>query len=188
MSIIKNKVSLLIDYPHIISSKLFSDNRGWFYEAYSQNSFDVSVNFIQDNHSYSKFKGTVRGLHLQTPPYEQAKLIRVLKGKIFDVVVDLRPDSKNYLQISTFELDSDKKDLLFIPKGFAHGFMTLEDHTEVYYKVDQVYSKDHEVTILFNDSFLKIPWPGYQEVILSEKDSRGVALEKAIELLKETVK
>ena len=184
----KNNASTLLDQPFFISPKVFSDNRGWFYEAYNQKSLDVVVNFIQDNHSYSEYKGTIRGLHLQKPPYEQAKLIRVLKGKIFDVVVDLRPESKNYLQVQTFELDSDMKTSLYIPKGFAHGFMTLEDHTEVYYKVDEVYSKDHELAIVFDDSSLNIPWPKVNEAILSEKDSKGVTLEEAIQVLKEVIK
>lgn len=183
-----NNIDVSLDYPHIISTKVFSDHRGWFYEAYNQKLFDFTFNSIQDNHSCSELKGTLRGLHLQMAPYEQAKLIRVLKGKIFDVVVDLRPESKKYLQVSTFELDSNKKDLLFVPKGFAHGFMTLEDNTEVYYKVDEIYSKEHEVTILYNDSHLKIPWPVIKEIILSEKDSKGIPLEKAIELLKVKVK
>lgn len=187
MSMTKNKVSTLLDHPLIISPKVFIDNRGWFYEAYNQKSLGVDVNFIQDNHSFTKFEGTIRGLHFQKPPYEQAKLIRVLKGRIFDVVVDLRPESKNYLQFSTFELDSEKKDSLFIPKGFAHGFMTLEDNTEVYYKVDEVYSKEHEVTILFNDYYLNISWPKFNEAILSDKDSKGLRLEEAIKLLSEVI-
>lgn len=184
----KNKASILLDQPLIISPKVFIDNRGWFYEAYNQKSLDVVVNFTQDNYSFTEFEGTIRGLHFQKPPYEQAKLIRVLKGRIFDVVVDLRPKSKNYLQFSAFELDSGKKDSLFIPKGFAHGFMTLEDNTEVYYKVDEVYSKNHEVTIIFDDPCLDIPWPICKEAILSEKDLRGVTLTEAIKLLREANK
>lgn len=174
-----------LEYPRIIPSKVFSDNRGWFYEIYNQKSLDLVVSFIQDNHSYSEFKGTIRGLHLQKSPFEQAKLIRVLKGKIFDVVVDLRPKSKNYLQVSAYELDSDKRDSLYIPKGFAHGFMTMEDHTEVFYKVDEVYSKDHEVTIAFDDDDLSIPWPKCNNIVLSAKDSIGVTLREAIKILKE---
>jgi dTDP-4-dehydrorhamnose 3,5-epimerase len=176
------------EQPRIIPCKLFSDNRGWLYEAYNQNSLDIDVKFIQDNHSYSEFKGTIRGLHIQKPPYDQAKLIRVLKGKIFDVVVDLRPASENYLQIRIFELNSINKDALFIPKGFAHGFMTLEDHTEVYYKVDQIYSKDSEITIIYRDPALSIKWPSFSKIILSEKDSKGIVLEEAIRILKEEAK
>lgn len=179
------KSMITLEYPRIIHSKLVRDNRGWFYVAYNQNSFEYFNKFIQDNHSYSEFKGTIRGLHLQRPPFEQAKLIRVLKGKIFDVVVDLRPESEYYLHVSTFELDSDKKDSLYIPKGYAHGFMTLEDHTEVYYKVDEVYSKEHELIIFFKDSELCIPWPEDNKVTLSEKDLSGVTLKEAIEVLKE---
>ena len=188
MNMKKSKFVTPLDYPRIIHSKIFRDNRGWFYEAYNISSFALEADFIQDNHSFSEHKGTIRGLHLQKPPFEQAKLIRVLKGKIFDVVVDLRPNSKYYLQVSTFELDDDKKSLLFIPKGFAHGFMTMEDNTEVYYKVDELYNKNYELTIAFNDPTLNIPWPKSKEVILSNKDSEGIYLEKAIEVLKESYK
>lgn len=179
------KTSATLEYPRLISTITFTDHRGWFYEAYNINKFAMAVDFIQDNHSYSRFKSTIRGLHFQKPPFEQAKLIRVLRGKIFDVVLDLRPESKNYLQFSIYELDSDKRDSLYIPKGFAHGFMTLEDYTEVYYKVDAIYSKDHEVTIMFDDPDLNIPWPKGDDIILSNKDSKGVTLKDAVQLLKE---
>lgn len=183
----ENKTAVALEHPRLIPANVFIDNRGWFYEAYNRNSYDIASDFVQDNHSYSEFKGTVRGLHFQKPPYQQAKLIRVLNGKIFDVVIDLRPNSKNYLQVNTYELDSKRKDSLYIPKGFAHGFMTLEDHTEVYYKVDEVYSKSHEVTIVFDDPHLTIPWPNCFNVTLSVKDSKGIGLLEAIELLKEAI-
>ena len=181
----EGKTNITLEDPRIIHTKLYRDNRGWFYEAYNQKSLDLNAGFIQDNHSYSKFKGTIRGIHFQKSPFEQAKLVRVIKGKIFDVVVDLRPESEHFLRVRTYELDADKKDSLYIPKGFAHGFMTMEDHTEVYYKVDNIYSKKHELTILFNDSDLSIPWPRVTDVILSEKDLTGVTLKEAIEVLKE---
>lgn len=183
MNMTKNKSTISPEYPRIISTRVFRDNRGWFYEAYNQNSLDIAANFIQDNHSYSEFKGTIRGLHLQKPPFEQAKLVRVLKGKILDVVVDLRPKSRNYLLVTTFELDSEKKDILFIPKGFAHGFVTLEDHTEVYYKVDEIYSSEHELTMNFSDPDIRIQWPKFDKLILSEKDSQGLTLEQVIKEL-----
>jgi dTDP-4-dehydrorhamnose 3,5-epimerase len=163
-----------------IKPVIFTDDRGWFYEAFKVLDFSFGPNFIQDNHSYSVHKGTIRGLHIQMAPFEQAKLVRVLKGKILDVVVDLRADSKTYLKVDTFELDDQNKNALFIPKGFAHGFITLEDHTEVYYKVDQIYSKEHELTIMYNDSTLNVAWPMFQEFILSTKDSLGLSLEEAL--------
>lgn len=172
-----------LNVPKIIPSKIFSDNRGWFYEAFNRNTTDLDVDFVQDNHSYSVKKGTLRGLHLQKPPFEQAKLIRILKGKIFDVVIDMRPYSKTYLQVSTFELDSIKKNSLFIPKGFAHGFVTLEDHTEVYYKVDEIYSSEHELTMNFSDPDIRIQWPKFDKLILSEKDSQGLTLAQVIKEL-----
>lgn len=180
MSKMENDNQKSLNVPKIIPSKIFSDNRGWFYEAFNRNTTDLDVDFVQDNHSYSVKKGTLRGLHLQKPPFEQAKLIRVLKGKIFDVVLDLRPYSKTYLKASTFELDSIKKNSLFIPKGFAHGFLTLEDHTEVYYKVDELYSSEHELTINFSDPDIGIQWPKFDQLILSEKDSKGLTLEQII--------
>ena len=164
----------------ILKPIIFTDDRGWFYEAFKESDFSFGPNFIQDNHSYSIHKGTIRGLHIQMAPYEQAKLVRVLKGKILDVVVDLRPDSKTYLKVNTFELDDQNKSALFIPKGFAHGFITLEDHTEVYYKVDQIYSKDHEMTIMYNDSILNVAWPKFQKYTVSTKDSLGLNLQEAL--------
>jgi len=172
-----------LDELKVISPQIFKDQRGWFYEAFSTSDFIKGVVFVQDNHSYSIHRGTIRGLHLQKPPYEQAKLVRVLKGKILDVVVDLRPDSENYLKVHSFELNSDNKRALYIPKGFAHGFITLEDHTEVYYKVDQIYSKENEITIKFDDSTLNIHWPEISEYVLSEKDRLGIDLNQAFKLL-----
>jgi dTDP-4-dehydrorhamnose 3,5-epimerase len=167
----------------IIKPVIFTDDRGWFYEAFKVSDFSFGPNFIQDNHSYSVLKGTIRGLHIQLAPYEQAKLVRVLKGKIWDVVVDLRPDSKTYLKVDTFELDDQNKNALFIPKGFAHGFITLEDHTEVYYKVDQIYSRENELTIMYNDSTLNIAWPKFQEYNVSIKDGLGLNLQEALSRL-----
>lgn len=181
----KCKDDIFCREPQLIPCRVYNDRRGWFYEAFNQKSLDFVVNFIQDNHSFSELKGTIRGLHFQKPPFEQAKLIRVIKGKVIDVIVDLRPFSKNYLKPKLYVLDNIKKDSLFIPKGFAHGFMTLEDHTEVYYKVDEVYSKEHEVTIIFDDIDLAIPWTYCSDIILSEKDSNGVTLKEAVQILKE---
>jgi dTDP-4-dehydrorhamnose 3,5-epimerase len=179
----KRRNSECIIEPKIFSPYVLNDKRGWFYEAFNSSLFVDGITFIQDNHSYSISKGTIRGLHLQRSPYDQSKFVRVLRGKILDVVVDLRPSSESYLKVFSFELDSEDKNALFVPKGFAHGFITLQDHTEVYYKVDQVYSKDHEVTIDFSDSILNIQWPHFENYIISEKDKIGINLEEALRML-----
>ena len=173
-----------LEKPLLIEPKIFEDERGWFYEAYNSSDFITKISFVQDNHSYSLHKGTIRGLHLQKSPFEQSKLIRVLKGRIMDVVVDLRQDSKSYLKVSFFELDYLSRNALYIPKGFAHGFITIEDHTEVYYKVDHYYSKEHELTISFDDSTLKIDWPSFDKYYVSQKDKNGLSLEQVLTLLK----
>ena len=177
---VMSKKKIILDLPRIIPSNILTDKRGWFYEAYNRNTSELNIEFIQDNHSLSIQKGTLRGLHLQKPPFEQAKLIRVLKGKIFDVVVDLRPTSINFLKVSSFVLDSIKKDMLYIPEGFAHGFITLDDFTEVYYKVNQMYSAEHELTLNYNDPDIQIHWPEYIQLYLSEKDSKGLSLKQLL--------
>jgi dTDP-4-dehydrorhamnose 3,5-epimerase len=180
-----NKVINNLTDLKILTPTIYNDERGWFYEAFKISDYSHGLSFIQDNHSYSIHKGTIRGLHLQLAPYEQAKLIRVMKGKIMDVVVDLRVKSDSYLKVSTFELDDIQKKVLYIPKGFAHGFITLMDHTEVYYKVDQVYSKDHEITISYDDNELGIEWGQFEKIYLSEKDKSGLSLQVAIKRLGE---
>ena len=167
----------------LIQPHIFEDDRGWFYEAFKDFNNEFGVLFLQDNHSLSKKKGTIRGLHLQQPPYEQSKLVRVLRGRIMDVVVDLRKDSKTYLGTQSFFLDDIEKTALFIPKGFAHGFITLEENTEVYYKVDQIYSAMHEITIRYDDIKLGIQWGDLREVTLSERDKGGLSLQEAIQKL-----
>jgi dTDP-4-dehydrorhamnose 3,5-epimerase len=167
----------------LIQPKFFEDERGWFYEAYNDYNDKYGVVFIQDNHSSSRLKGTIRGLHLQKAPFEQSKLVRVLRGSIMDVVVDLRENSETFLQSQSFCLDSKDKIALFIPRGFAHGFITLEDNTEVYYKVDQIYSAKHEITIYYNDVQLGIQWGNLQNIILSDKDKNGLSLKEAIQKL-----
>jgi len=179
-----SKNSLL--YPVLLSPNVYLDERGWFYEAYNSKDFSDSIIFIQDNHSLSLKKGTMRGLHLQLPPFEQAKFIRVLSGRILDLVVDLRRNSKDFLRLQTFVLDSKEKNGLFIPRGFAHGFITLEDDTEVYYKVDNTYSKDHELTLSFDDSALNFNH-GFDisTLIRSAKDKSGLSLEDVLKRIEE---
>ncbi len=156
--------------PLLLRPKKFFDERGFFSETYQEERWKnagITPSFVQDNHSHSKFRGTVRGLHLQVPPFEQAKLVRVLKGKIFDVVVDVRKDSATFGRWESFTLDCDLQ--LFVPAGFLHGFMTLEDETEVLYKVSKPYSKAHEDGVRWDDPTLAIDWPPFSP-LLSEKD------------------
>jgi dTDP-4-dehydrorhamnose 3,5-epimerase len=159
----------------LIKTEKFSDARGYFMETYSRSPFsDVGINaeFIQDNQSLSVSVGTLRGLHFQRPPVEQAKLVRVLQGSIFDVAVDIRPQSATYGQWCGQTLTADGNEQLFIPRGFAHGFITLEANTVVNYKVDGPYSRAAEGGIRWNDPSLKIAWPlPPGGPIMAERDS-----------------
>lgn len=172
--------------PILIDPVIYKDHRGWFFESYHADNLKLETHFIQDNHSYSEKKGTLRGLHLQLPPHEQSKLIRVIKGRVIDVIVDLRQESSEYLSHYTYHLDDILRQSLYIPKGFAHGFITLEDHTEVVYKVDSYYSPSYEVTLMFDDDRLAINWQiDYNEIIISDKDKHGLSLEELIQMLSE---
>lgn len=168
MNIIKTEIDEIL----IIEPKVFGDNRGWFTETYSEEKFyklGIEIDFIQDNHSFSAHKGTIRGLHFQLNPKAQTKLVRCTKGKIMDVAVDIRIGSPTYKKWILVELSEENKRQLFIPKGFAHGFLTLTDDVEVQYKVDQYYSPEYERSILFDDPDLGIKW-GIENPILSQKD------------------
>jgi dTDP-4-dehydrorhamnose 3,5-epimerase len=157
------------------------DNRGWFSETYNREAFaraGLNYEFVQDNHSYSALKGTLRGLHLQKPPYAQAKLVRCARGAVLDVVVDLRKDSPTYKQWVGVELSEENHKSLMIPRGFAHGFVTLRPDTEVCYKVDNPYDKASEAGILFNDPDIGVDW-GVQNPVLSEKDRNAPPLKDA---------
>ena len=154
----------------IIHPDVYKDERGWFTESYSISSFPLDdVVFIQNNHSYSAKKGVIRGLHIQNAPYTQSKLIRCIRGAINDVIVDVRPSSPTYLKHIVVLLSQDNMNELFIPKGFLHGFVTLTDDVEVCYKVDAVYNKNSERSVLFSDSLFNINW-GEGEFTLSAKD------------------
>ena len=156
----------------VVEPIFFGDSRGWFSESYNKSVFrknGIEIEFVQDNHSYSAQKGVLRGLHFQNNPIAQTKLVRCTKGKIWDVAVDLRKSSPTYLKWFGIELSSDNHKMLLVPKGFAHGFVTLEEHTEVQYKVDNVYDKKSDRTIKYNDPQIDIQWP-IKEVILSDKD------------------
>ncbi len=158
--------------PLLLQPKKFFDDRGFFAETYQEERWKnagVIPTFIQDNHSLSRQQGTVRGLHLQHPPFEQAKLVRVLRGKILDVVVDVRSDSDTFGEWESFELDAEGMLQLYVPAGFLHGFMTLEENTEVLYKVSKPYSKAHEGGVKWDDPILGILWPNLKPQ-LSDKD------------------
>jgi len=157
-----------------IIPKKFEDNRGYFFESYNQNTFEkigITDDFIQDNQSFSK-KNVVRGLHLQKPPFEQAKLVRVVNGKVLDVAVDIRNGSKTYGKYISIELSSEKNNSLYIPKGFAHGFVALEDSI-FSYKCSNIYNKESEISINPLDKDLNINWV-IDNPILSEKDIIGL--------------
>ena len=152
---------------------IFRDERGYFFESFNQKSFDewgININFIQDNQSFSKF-GVLRGLHFQKPPFEQAKLVRVISGEVLDVVVDLRKDSLTFGKWFSIKISSENKKQLFIPRGFAHGFVVLSESAEFFYKCDNIYSKEHEGGLIYNDSKLNIDWIlNQKELTISEKD------------------
>lgn len=157
----------------LIEPLVFRDNRGFFLETYSLKKFQeagINCTFVQDNHSRSEETGVLRGLHFQLPPFTQSKLIRVTRGSIFDVVVDLRKNSDTYGKWLGFELNENNFKMLFIPQGFAHGFCTLEKGTEVQYKVDKFYAPESDSGIRWDDPALKIKWPVNSPVI-SKKDA-----------------
>lgn len=161
-----------LDGVYLIKPKVFQDERGFFTESYSKKKLEelgINVDFVMDNHSLSVKKGVLRGLHFQNSPNTQAKLVRVTKGSVYDVIVDLRKDSSTYGKWEGFELSADNFLMLFIPRGFAHGFCTLEDNTEFQYKCDNFYAPESEGGIIWNDPDLKINWP-VKDPILSEKD------------------
>lgn len=159
----------------LIVPPLIADGRGWFCEAYSAEalaSVGIDLPFVQDNVSYSRRRGTVRGLHFQSPPDAQAKLVRVIRGRIYDVAVDLRRGSPHFGEHIVVELSDRNRAQLFIPEGFAHGFCTLESDTEVAYKVSRPYAPRADSGLFWRDPELAIQWPvEYSEAILSEKDA-----------------
>lgn len=160
----------------IIIPRVFGDNRGWFYESYNKQAFTdlgLDMEFIQDNHSLSAHKHTIRGIHFQNDPTAQSKLVRCIRGRILDYAVDLRKGSETYLKWVCVELSAENKKQLFIPRGFGHAFVTLEENCEVAYKVDNVYSKKDERTIRYDDPQVSIAWPEHMEPVLSEKDKNA---------------
>lgn len=163
-----------IDDLLVLTPTVFEDNRGYFMESYNHKKVEeaLKTTFVQDNESLSQ-KGVLRGLHFQNPPFTQAKLVRVIKGSVLDVVVDLRKNSNSFGKVFTIELSEQNKKQLFVPKGFAHGFLTLENNTIFSYKCDDYYHKESEVALLWNDKNLNIDW-NIENPIISEKDLNGI--------------
>jgi len=174
MELIKTEIKDL----YIIETKVFEDNRGWFTESYSAKKFKdngLDIDFIQDNHSLSKEKGVLRGLHFQLAPKAQTKLVRCTRGSIYDVAVDLREGSPTYKKWFGIELSAENKKQFLIPKGFAHGFLTLSNNSEVQYKVDEYYAPEYDRSVKYNDPEINIDW-GIENPILSEKDEKAPLL------------
>ncbi|MDF9824992.1 dTDP-4-dehydrorhamnose 3,5-epimerase [Breznakia sp. PF5-3] len=169
----------------IVEPDCFGDHRGWFMETYSATKFSdlgIKNDFVQDNHSMSQKRGTLRGLHFQNNPHAQAKLVRCTRGKVVDVAVDIRKGSPTYKQWVSVELSDENKKMLFIPKGFAHGFLCLSDDVEFQYKVDSEYSKECDRGIRYDDPSIGVDWGQLLngiEPILSEKDISGPTLEES---------
>lgn len=160
---------------YVLEPQVFGDARGWFMESWSQRKMEeagIHVEFLQDNHSYSATRGTLRGLHYQLNPMAQAKLIRCSRGSILDVAVDIRKGSPQYAKWTAVELSAENKKQLFIPRGFAHGFLTLTDDVEVQYKADNYYAPDCDGNIRWNDPEIGVEWP-FEPVILSGKDENA---------------
>jgi dTDP-4-dehydrorhamnose 3,5-epimerase len=163
----------------LIEPRVFEDSRGFFYESYREDLFSqngITQKFVQDNHSRST-KGVLRGLHYQIAPRAQAKLVRVVRGEVFDVAVDIRKDSKTFGKYVGEILNENNKRMMYIPPGFAHGYLTLQDHTEFLYKCSEFYSPQHEQGILWDDPDVAIIWPKLDvDFILSEKDKKYPSL------------
>jgi len=163
----------------ILKPRIFNDERGYFYESYNKTSFaenGLDIEFVQDNQSLSQ-KGVLRGLHFQAPPFEQGKLVRVIQGSVLDVAVDIRPHSPTYGQYVSVLLSGENKTQFWIPPGFAHGFLTLEDNTLFCYKCTGPYSKESECAILWNDPQLNIDW-NIEKPIVSTKDQEAELFER----------
>ena len=169
---------------YILEPQVFGDARGWFMESWSQQKLEeagIQVDFVQDNQSFSAQKGTLRGLHYQLNPKCQAKLLRATRGAIFDVAVDIRKGSPQYGQWVGVELSAENKKQLFIPRGFAHGFVTLTDDVEVQYKADNYYAPECDGNIRYDDPDIGVNW-GSGEFILSEKDKNAPLLKDRMNL------
>lgn len=184
MNIIETKINGLL----ILEPRVFGDDRGWFMESFNQKNFEQALterglevpNFVQDNHSYSQ-KGVLRGLHYQLNPHAQGKLVRVVQGRAWDVAVDIRQGSPTFGQWVGVELTGVNHKQFWIPEGFAHGFVALEDNTQFLYKTTNYYNKESEGAIIWNDPTIAIEWPigDIAEVLVSDKDKVASQLNEA---------
>ena len=174
-----NYIKTEIPEVFVIEPKVFNDERGYFYESFSQKEFEENIgkiNFVQDNESKSS-KGVLRGLHFQMPPFAQSKLVKVIKGKVLDVAVDIRKNSPTFGKYVAIELNDDNKHQLFIPRGFAHGFVVLSDSAIFSYRVDNYYSPKHERGLAFDDKGLGVDWlVPVEQLNLAEKDKNNPTL------------
>ncbi|MEG0593561.1 MAG: dTDP-4-dehydrorhamnose 3,5-epimerase [Coprobacillus sp.] len=181
MKIIETEISGVM----IIEPDVHGDHRGYFMETYSTNKYEevgITTTFVQDNMSFTAKKGTLRGLHFQNTPMAQAKLVSCTKGTVIDVAVDIRKGSHTYKQWVAVELSDENKRQFFIPRGFAHGFLTLTDDVEFRYKVDNLYSKEHDRGIRYDDPSISVDWGSLLsgiEPILSDKDKNGPLLDES---------
>ena len=163
----------------LIKPKIFEDERGFFMETYKKEDFEragIKGEFVQDNYSKSK-RGVLRGLHFQKEPYAQAKIVRCIRGEIYDVAVDLRRDSQTFGRYVGVNLSEENKYQLYVPKGFAHGFLVLSENAEVFYKVDNVYAPDYEGGLIWNDPEVNVKWPN-DNPVLSQKDKSWSTLKE----------
>ena len=172
-----------LDGVLILEPKVFGDARGWFMETWSARKMEaagLNFNFVQDNQSYSAQRGTLRGLHYQTAPFAQAKLVRCTRGKLLDVAVDIREGSETFAKWIAVELTAENKKQLLIPRGFAHGFLTLTDDVEIQYKADNFYAPACDGNIIWNDTEINIDWP-FKPTILADKDAKAPTLRERLE-------
>ena len=175
-----NRIDTIIPGVYIIEPRVFGDHRGYFMETYSTRAFaeiGIDTVFVQDNESFSARKGTLRGIHFQNAPYSQAKLVRVTRGAVMDVAVDLRKGSPTYCRWVAAELSAENKRMFYIPRGFGHGFKTLTDDVEFCYKVDNLYNKECDRGIRYNDPAIGVDWGEVIEELLSAKDTTSPMLD-----------
>lgn len=172
------KIQTKLEGVYVLEPKVFGDHRGYFMETFSERVFSelgLNTRFVQDNESFTAQKGTLRGLHFQKNPMAQTKIVRVLSGAVLDVAVDLRKCSPTYLQWEAVELSAENKRMFYIPRGFAHGFLTLTDNVTFVYKVDNLYAPDCDRSIRFDDPAIGVRW-GISAPILSQKDKNAPLL------------
>ena len=177
-----NVINTAIPEVFIFEPRVFGDARGFFFESFNQKIFDEAVGrkfeFVQDNHSQSQ-KGVLRGLHYQLDPHAQGKLVRCVEGEVFDVAVDIRENSATFGKWVGVVLSAENKRQLWIPEGFAHGFLTLSDTAQFLYKATNFYAPQSERSIIWNDADIAIKWPAVESIVLSAKDEQGLPLTKA---------